>query len=1520
MHAPPPVSSGQPPVNSQSRTPAASLPTATLKAAAAGSQLAAAHPSTAFASPSPAMALLLCRSLEFPTDNPVETNVVREKQYTASDDSADKIEKKMNAVPIEEILSTLDVDIDTEDVEKAFSSFSNKLTSRLGTSKGAAQPTQVALNDQQRLQLNRSLASLFGRDPRLIERMSLPLELFLEQGLEGKLDSNIILHISRKAMENCIIPCLRNLAPDHPIPIDFAFCHLEKDALVPLLKMISIAPNNPTIRIPRQLTSAEKKAMHKRIQEICKHLPVAEHFTEGKDPWYFPRFIERQQGFSAALQNAQRNPGNRLELDKAKRELDDYRKHVLKHSVKAYFEPIYYVTNVNPKSTDPVQFEESYQWNRLVKIEHGSGHCEWKRSALAGSFSYTVGKLQHQQQIFKRQSLENHPNRLPVPQSIVAAAESLAKPKDALPLNRKPLPPAPKGKAPAAGSREGSSSGSPAAMPPNLSFKEQGDFYFGQKKFVPAFEAYSQALREAEKSNQKLLMADCMKDLGRVDMEQGEWVRGAKLLNGALALCPSDAARRQSILNLMVELDKRFLKNVFGASDQQLAQHPGPDKYLERREALKEMRHFSQSKDSSNRTEGTMKTFTRGMKLFLQKMFEECFSQTGNPPCASTLIALGSFGREEMCFSSDLEFAALIAINSPAYKDWFCKAFSYLELQVIHLGETEHPILKGGFSATLRGFSYDKGGNTPLGKIDRKKPLHEQYEALLIKTPQEMANLQSPTNYNRDIILTNALKGVDFIMGNQTLYDQYVQGMNSILNGLNPKDTLSIRKRRALDLIAGHLPEFKPDVSMRKQDYPAFEVKAELCRLPMFLIQGLCEYLGIDTPNTWDKLRALQTSGFSTKGMENLNKALIYAFQLRLRLHRYYGHECDVAYHLCLQATPEKRDPMIEKPYYLSKDEILHIIFIYRVLFPLHRAFQRFKETTNLEELKKQTFFEETLFTQWEMSEQSRPNMLRTPAIAIQAPSGLTTPQETPAVRSRVIQSLAQACGTTPAQIEKEMQGLNHCKCYQTTIISHGFYQDCLLTAEFIEKALVPFLHKHRIQQLDLTFCQPDDKDALIPLMRKWDELSIKKLILPRMISIPETTAYLEKVRLEKIDQHLAAFAKVLELLQNPYAIDQEFLSIVDTMMDDREAGPYSNHPTALLKLIAHDFECSSYTNGHYRIKFNVETIEAPVASIIPGMPQTLHAALPPAPSKVMTTYDPTQKLEREVLVRRIVQGFAYALNEEERQIIANISNIQTCLCYYLEVVDPFSGFHRACGLTAAAIDNCLIPLVKRFRRERLDLTLCQPEPDALIPLIQAWPELKLRLLILPRPLTLLEGKEFQQREKEIRALHPELPNYMNVLHVRVNPYFSDQKWANYVRNLRQKTDKISAEPNALLDLTVKVMKIGSDNTLQCEYQEGSALPHRDDFPLPGYSSNLNRSDAYFSPSKQLPAHLADLLNEVFNAQKDEEVWNNSKGRYNLFSMADLETKMAQQAPSQPLGRVVEKPNQGLEEPILEGK
>lgn len=86
---------------------------------------------------------------------------------------------------------------------------------------------------------------------------------------------------------------------------------------------------------------------------------------------------------------------------------------------------------------------------------------------------------------------------------------------------------------------------------------------------------------------------------------------------------------------------------------------------------------------------------------------------------------------------------------------------------------------------------------------------------------------------------------------------------------------------------------------------------------------------------------------------------------LRIRCHLYYSRECDEVYHPAMQLKGHER----QNVFVLTDTDIVKIVEIYRVIFPLHRIFNQVCQTTNFAELAKETFYDTSLIAQGEAYE-----------------------------------------------------------------------------------------------------------------------------------------------------------------------------------------------------------------------------------------------------------------------------------------------------------------------------------------------------------------------------------------------------------------------------------------------------------------------------------------------------------------------------------------------------------------------
>ncbi|MCE5317848.1 MAG: tetratricopeptide repeat protein [Parachlamydia sp.] len=542
-------------------------------------------------------------------------------------------------------------------------------------------------------------------------------------------------------------------------------------------------------------------------------------------------------------------------------------------------------------------------------------------------------------------------NRMPTPDDSKISLEALKlarKSVSAKPKFSKPMP------APPGTKTAGSLSAAPSSFDQD-SWKAQSDWHFARGEFGAALEASTKRLKRAEEQKASSAIAETLRDIGKITLGQGDFVKAAQIFNASFALyqrqSPVDENAQRLVLNYMLETETAFLtKEGFTEAKNVLK---SPDIYQQRRAALGKMR--KELKEKNNRKESTekiLKEFSGSIGRFVEAMIQEMYPLLGDPPCEFALIGLGSLARQEMSPYSDLEFALLIKEDTPANRNYFRKMVRWLEIKVIHLGETKINIIAGGRENPVpTGFSFDSGGNTPFGK---------ESQIVLMQTPQKLAQLQSEKAYQEDMILSNVLKGTSLLVGSESLFQEYLREIKTIVQQPSSTPPYSIEEWRALDLLSGHLKQFQSRIDESKKENPHYNVKEELYRLPSFMIAVLGDYFGVDTSNTWDKLDALQERKIlCAEGVAHLKEAMARALRLRIRCHLHYQREGDAAYHPAM-LSKNKTEASLEGVYKLSESEIEDIIWIHRVIFPLERAFKQAFQTKSFAMLFRETFYEDT--------------------------------------------------------------------------------------------------------------------------------------------------------------------------------------------------------------------------------------------------------------------------------------------------------------------------------------------------------------------------------------------------------------------------------------------------------------------------------------------------------------------------------------------------------------------------------
>lgn len=326
----------------------------------------------------------------------------------------------------------------------------------------------------------------------------------------------------------------------------------------------------------------------------------------------------------------------------------------------------------------------------------------------------------------------------------------------------------------------------------------------------------------------------------------------------------------------------------------------------------------------------SFRKLTLEYKKILREQISDLMKFLGKKPKHRwACIGLGSMARGEMSPYSDLEFGFLI--ESTDDLEYFRDLSELLELRLINFGETEFQIAPKT-SPTPDGFCLDAGGNGPLGNRD-------DYE--LIQTPKSLAGYLTVQKSEENVILPNILSTVCWVTGDSTLVDSYEREKNKALNKVQSrqKKSLPFRRSFALKLLKGHLSEFKPSLTIQKEELAAFGIKQELYRPFQAMIGSLALYYGLKSRSSFQRLEELQKRKiFSSENVRLVQRALARVFALRFEAHLFYRDEKDF---LLQEKDSEKKDPNY---FYLDQLKVYALNDTYQMLYPFHHACMAFFE------------------------------------------------------------------------------------------------------------------------------------------------------------------------------------------------------------------------------------------------------------------------------------------------------------------------------------------------------------------------------------------------------------------------------------------------------------------------------------------------------------------------------------------------------------------------------------------------
>ncbi len=440
---------------------------------------------------------------------------------------------------------------------------------------------------------------------------------------------------------------------------------------------------------------------------------------------------------------------------------------------------------------------------------------------------------------------------------------------------------------------------------------QQADQYFKQQEFDLALDRYTDVIITAEKEKSIPPLAYALRQIGHSCMQKqisqqynifrDKYRRALIFINSALALQLQQKNNNLVVINHifeeMIDIEKAFLRNILNIPKERIDHSYQDYSILNKREKLSKIRHKWDNEINvigiteegafiMRKSHFDMQWFTEDIVRFLNEYVEEIFQIMGPPPGQYAIVSMGSLARGEICPFSDLEFA--IIVDQPK-RDYWVQFSQVLEMKIINLGETESKVLNRGYeSAMPKGFSFDDGGNTPLGK---------QGQIELIMTPQDLAKTQNDRFFEEDFVLSNALNCLGMIKGNAELLHQYENFANVYLEQkISP--SLSTRQKRAKEMMIDHVKQFKVELNKERENLALFNVKQELYRLPSMILITIAYYYGLKEKGTLKRLSELNNKGLlSSASLKKISEVMNLIFYFRVKAHQFYNMEREDFHH-----------------------------------------------------------------------------------------------------------------------------------------------------------------------------------------------------------------------------------------------------------------------------------------------------------------------------------------------------------------------------------------------------------------------------------------------------------------------------------------------------------------------------------------------------------------------------------------------------------------------------------------------
>ncbi len=347
-----------------------------------------------------------------------------------------------------------------------------------------------------------------------------------------------------------------------------------------------------------------------------------------------------------------------------------------------------------------------------------------------------------------------------------------------------------------------------------------------------------------------------------------------------------------------------------------------------------------------------------GLKKYLSDLIKQCENILGQSPCQYAVLTYGSWAKGTATPYSDIEFSILIEDKSELLneenRNYFRELTTLLHLKILSIGESLIPMSWYGIhldDLLESGVQFDLGGKTPAGR--RYKQGNAYHVVELIRTPTEMLELLTEEYYELDRLLPTELAAAMYLMGDETLYKQYLEKsqayLSEMIGGRARFQQYAIKNLNGYEDIQSKLDCLKMgDLNRYNIDFnlddvgKLYEIKKEFYRVTDLLLAGLSFLYGFTPDTLWntvDKLVAhwLRYSPPALMNEANTNLTILCAIVTEIRYRTYLAARSQKG---ALSIKPHQKSAIVDLDlaavFYLPDPAILYELY-YR-LSPLYNT------------------------------------------------------------------------------------------------------------------------------------------------------------------------------------------------------------------------------------------------------------------------------------------------------------------------------------------------------------------------------------------------------------------------------------------------------------------------------------------------------------------------------------------------------------------------------------------------------